>query len=224
MLEAWDENGLTPEQLGELQVLFHEGASNAAEAFSKWTGKHCAIRVEHVEQLLLQEATGALGATGAPICLCAMGITGRLTGQLIFGFDDASGLGLADLLLGLPVGTSSEWGEMETSAALETTNVLGCGFLNSLTDFIPSVPGAPSEIIPSPPTFLRDFPESLVEFALMEQAMISNQVLLARTLFHVDNSPVDWNLLYVPDAESMQTLRSVLESGLPERGPHEHRR
>ncbi len=209
-MEVSDENVLSPSQLRLLERSFHHGAADASEAFSKWTGSPSSIRVESVEQLPLQQATGVLGTEGVPICFCAMEMRGLLTGQLIFGFDDASGLALADLLLDQSVGQSQEWGEMETSAALETTNILGCAFLNSLAKVLPTPTNGPTELIPSPPHFARDFPESLLQFALMGQAMVRDQVLLARTEFHINETPVDWNLLFVPDAESMARLRSIL--------------
>ena len=46
--------------------------------------------------------------------------------------NDASGLALADLLLGRKVGTSTGWTEYERSAALETANIVGCAYLNAL--------------------------------------------------------------------------------------------
>ncbi|MGF1579629.1 MAG: chemotaxis protein CheC [Gemmataceae bacterium] len=210
------ENELNPSQLQLLETSFHQGAAEASEAFSKWTGKPSTIRVESVEQLPLADATGVLGLGGEPICFVAMEMKGRLTGQLLFGFEEASGLALADLLLGQALGESQEWGELETSAALETTNILGCAFLNSLARVLPWAPEGPTELIPSPPIFARDFPDSLIQFALMGQAMVSDHVLLARTEFHINETPVDWNLLFVPDAESMSELRSML----PRNNPH----
>ena len=211
MLAAPNEYTISEPQLQLLQQAFHHGTADASRAFSQWTGKPSAITVESVVQVPLAEATGILGGSGEPICFCALKMTGCLTGQLIFGFDDASGLALADLLLDQEVGTSTEWGEMETSAALETTNILGCAFLNSLARVLPTASEGDGELIPSPPNFLRDFPESLIEFALMEQAMVSDQVLLARTQFHINESPVDWNLLFVPDPASMIRLQSLLQ-------------
>ena len=69
----------------------------------------------------LAEATSVLGTTDGPICFCRTTLSGRVRGHLILAFDDESGLALADLLLGQPRGTATEWTEMAQSAAQETT-------------------------------------------------------------------------------------------------------
>jgi hypothetical protein len=44
----------------------------------------------------------------------------------------------------------------------------------------------------------------------MGQAMASDQVIVARTRFEIDKTPVNWTLLFVPDAESMLRLPKLL--------------
>ena len=95
---------------------------------------------------------------------------------------------------------------MEQSAALETTNIVCCAYLNALARTLPPARDGHDEVLPSPPTFARDFAESLVEFALMDQMATSDEALLARTEFRIDGAPVDWTLLFVPDAGSLEHL------------------
>ena len=209
-MTAQDENVLSLTQLDAFRKAFHDGAAQASGALGRWINKPTRISFDAVEQLPLEEATRLLGSQDEPICFCVAQMTGRLTGQLILAFDDASGLALADMLLDQPRGTAGEWGEMETSAALETTNILACSFLNSLCLNLPADSQATSELIPTPPRFSRDFAESLMEFAVMAQVIATDHVLVAQTEFHIDGAPVDWTLLFVPDAESMMTLRDAL--------------
>lgn len=197
-------------QLKALTIVLRHGEDEASSALSKWLGRSARVTVEQVEQLPLAEATAVLGSPDAPICSCAMAMHGCLTGQLILVFDDASGLALADLLLGKPVGASNGWGEVEQSAALETINIIGCAYLNALVHFFRESEGAEHELIPSPPRFARDFAESLMQFALMNQAMASDVVFLTRTEFRIEGEPVNWNLLFVPDAESLASLQAIL--------------
>ena len=118
-----------------------------------------------------------------------MGLTGRLTGLILLVFEDRSGLALVDLLMRQPVGTTISWGEIEQSAAKETTNIIGCAYINALAAHLPSSlsPSSDlaektgtngSELIPTPPTFVQEFAGSLLQFALMEQALELDQVLL----------------------------------------------
>lgn len=196
-------------QLAALRSAFHQGSAEASQALAQWIGKPSVIELDSLEQLPLEEATGLLAAGDEPICFCSAEMQGLLTGEMILAFDDASGLALADMLLDQPPQTTSEWTEMATSAALETTNILCCAYLNSLARSF-SKSGESSELLPSPPRFSREFAESLLEFALMGQAMASDQVILARTKFEIDGTPVNWTLLFVPDAPSMSRLPKLL--------------
>ena len=210
-MTAHPENVLTEQQLDIFGGALRCGAADASEALGRWIGKPTSISIDLVEQLPLAKATGVLGVGDEPICFCVAEMQGRLTGQLVLAFDDASGLALADLLLDQPRGTAAAWGEMETSAALETTNILGCHYLGSLARALPAGDGLTSELLPSPPRFNRDFAESLIEFILMDQIVATDYALLTRVQFRIDEDPVDWSMLMVPDAASMATLRELLK-------------
>jgi chemotaxis protein CheC len=201
---------LPDQQLQTLTNLFRHGSDEASEALSKWLGRCSRISVEQVEQVPLADATAVLGDADSPVCACSMTLKGRVSGQLLLVFDDASGLALADLLLDSPSGASAEWGEIQKSAALETANIIGCAYLNSLSRGVPETESSPSEMLPSPPRFTRDFAPALLEFALMNQAMASDLVFLTRTEFRIENSPVNCNLLFIPDAECLTALREML--------------
>ncbi|MEK6233603.1 MAG: hypothetical protein N2C14_02740, partial [Planctomycetales bacterium] len=157
------------------------------------------------------DATGILAAD-EPICFCSMEMRGLMAGEFILAFNDASGWALADLLLGQAMGTTDEWTEMATSAALETTNILCCAYLNSLARSLSKTDDA-RVFVPSPPKFNCDFAESMLEFALMGQAVSSDFVILARTRFEIAGAPVNWTLLFIPDAESMSRLLKLLPTG-----------
>ena len=200
---------LADQQLAALTMLFRRGSEEASVALSRWLGRPSRISVEQVEQVPLSEATAVLGDTDAPVCFCVMGLKGRVTGQLILAFDDASGLALSDLLLEKPLGTATAWGEVEQSAALETANIIGCAYLNSLARCFPEDDSESEDLVPTPPKFARDFAESLMEFALMNQAMASDLAFLTRTEFRIADAPVDCNLLFVPDASCLSMLREL---------------
>jgi chemotaxis protein CheC len=197
---------LTGRQVELFGAALHQGAGEASHALARWIDRPTRISFDSFEQLTLDAATSVLGSSDEPICFCSAELTGRLAGHLILAFDDASGLALADMLLGKSRGTSTEWGEMEMSAALETTNIVCCAYMNALIRVHPGDLGDQDELVPSPPRFARDFAASLMQFALMDQIITSDQVLLARTEFRIEKTPVDWTLLFVPDAESMTTL------------------
>ena len=168
------------------------------------------ITVDALEQLPLHDATGVLGTAISPICFCVAGITGRISGELVLAFDDLSGFALADLLLNQSRGMTREWQEMEISAALETANIVGCAYLNALARTLPVSPDGSSELIPTPPCFRRDFAESLLQSAVLPQAATTDRIFLANTRFQIDENQIQCSLLWIPDADSVRTLRQLL--------------
>jgi chemotaxis protein CheC len=202
---------LTTSQLHLLTNYLRLGAADASIALSRWIGRNALISVERVEQLGLQDATSVLGVSEEPVAACIMTMNGHLTGQLIMLFDDASGLALTDILTEQPVGTAKIWGELERSAALETANIIGCAYLNAISRLLRDGHSS-HEILPSPPKFHQDYAQSLLQFALMDQAMASDTVFLTETQFSIENSPANWVLMFVPDAESLPHLESILKT------------
>lgn len=202
---------LNASQLEALAELLRPGSHNASEMLAKWIGKPSVVEILALEQLPLDEATDLLGANGQPMCFCITELAGMITGELILAFDDDSGMELVDMLLDQPSGTTDEWTEMAISAVNETTNILSCAYLNALSASISWEDDAAS-MIPTSPKFVRDFAPSLLQFALMGQAISSETIILARTSFEIDSTPANWTLLLVPDAPSMTRLASLLHN------------
>jgi chemotaxis protein CheC len=214
---------LTEVQQHLLRMIFDRGAEGASLALSKWLGREICLTVSEVEITELEQAAELLGPADSLVAACAMELTGRLTGWILMVFEDRSGLALVDMLLHQPVGTTTTWGEIEQSAAKETTNIVGCAYVNALAAHLPATLSrgvAPmqqaesdgSDLVPTPPTFFHEFAGSLLEFALMEQALELDQVLLIRSEFKTDRreSNLDWTLLFVPTRESLHELIAAL--------------
>ena len=139
-----------------------------------------------------------------------------LNGQMVLAFDDASGLSLSDLLLGNPPGTATNWGEVEVSSAQESMNILGSAYLNGVSRFLSDRSGDAVSLIPSPPTFFRDYAASLLQTVFMEQASTGNHVLFARAQFELHGCPLNWTFLLIPDPPSLLKLSQILTKLSPE--------
>lgn len=202
-------NPLTASQLAALQSSLHRGSAAASAALAAWIGKPSLVEIDSLNQLPLEEATTVLSKGTEPICFCAMDVQGVIRGEIILAFEDTSGLALAGMLLEQPEQTCTEWSELATSAVVETANIVCCSYLNSLSKDLSVTDDTPA-LVPAPPRFSREFAESLMQFALMDQAIAFDQVILAQTRFQIDGEHVDWTLLFVPDAESMTRLPELL--------------
>lgn len=207
-------NTLNEQQLDSLASIVRFGATDASRALSSWLGRPVRVSMERLEQVSLEIATELLGPADATVCACCLRVVGGMNGQLLLGFDDASGWMLCDALLSRET-KSFQWGELEESAAMETSNIVGCAFLNALAQIFPrsgqAAKGSEDTAwIPTPPVFVRDFAAAIMQFALIDQATEFDTVLIAQTQFTIDGTPVGWSLLLVPDAESLDRLARTL--------------
>jgi chemotaxis protein CheC len=201
---------LSDQQLGRLVQAFHRGVSDSAAALRKWLARPAAVTIESVDQCSLDAATQVLGGRDDVACMCQMRMQGALAGQLLLAFDDASGLTLADILLSKSPGTSAEWGDVEISAALETMNIVGSAYLNGIAHSLSQLEQRRISLIPTPPAFLRDYMESLLESAFVEQADAGNCIVFAETRFELQNQPLRWTFLLIPDSASLVALKRML--------------
>lgn len=212
-----EQEALSPELLQKLIPAVHRGAAECSQAISAWCAAPLTMTVERVGQSTLQQATGLLGNGETAVCACLMGMHGSCTGQMLLGFEDTSGLTLADLILGRPDAGTSVWGEVEISAAMETMNIAGSAFLNGLATELTERSGQPIRLLPTPPVFLRDYAASLLQSAFMNQALSDSLLVYTETRFELCGRPLAWTFLWIPDADSLDDLRRLLQSlPLPE--------
>jgi chemotaxis protein CheC len=164
------------------------------------------IAISSVEQVSLEDSSEMLGPGETLVASCTMDLQGGLRGRLLLVFEDRSGLALVDMLLGQSVGTTLRWGDLERSAAKETANIVGCAYLNALASHLPNIAIGSGQLKPGPPLFRHEFAATLLEFALMEQAMESDQMLLLKSRFTAEDKELDWSLLFIPNGESSRRL------------------
>ena len=102
------------------------------------------------------------------------------------------------------VETSDEWSELEKSALMETGNILGCAYLNALTEL------TGNELVPSPPYFVQDYGASVLQQALLAQAMASDEALICRTCFKREDHRLQWSVFFIPTLELRKRMENAL--------------
>ena len=192
-----------------IEAILETAAQGAAHALSVWLGRRVEMAMTAVDEVELAGASDLLGPADRLVAVCGMELKGWLGGELLVVFEDATGLALADLLLGRPRGTSLAWGELEQSAACETANIVACALLNALAEQLPDET-RDEPLVPSPPAFRHEYAGSLLEFALMNQAMLSDRVVLTRSRMTADGEALSLWLLYVPGGPAFQALAGKL--------------
>lgn len=178
--------------MDSLENLFSTATHDASIAMSRWTNGVITLSLDKVTQLPLEEVSAALDLGDELLTMVVLTLRGELGGTMLLTFDEDNGRDLAALLLNRRREIADEWSELEKSALNETGNILGCAYMNALTRFLDA------ELIPSPPYFLQDFGASVLEQALMTQALTCDTATICRTTFSRSGHQLDWNVLFLP--------------------------
>ncbi len=190
--------------LERIRQLFTLATHEASAAMSRWTQGAITLELETVQEVPLERAIDQLGLGEELLTMVVLTMDDELGGSIILCFDEENGRKLAATLLRRPLEPSAEWTELEQSALTETGNILGCAYMNAINRVVSR------ELVPSPPFFIQDYGASVLQQALMEQALYSPEVLLCRTRFLQEQQQLNWHVILVPTQE----LRELFESAL----------
>jgi chemotaxis protein CheC len=200
---------MSSSDLGGLTAAFRTAAARSSVSLSQWLGRPTAIIVQDVAACALDQAAGALGTGAETLCVCAMQVGGHTPGIIALAVSDEAGLAMADLLLGRPAGESREWGDIERSAMAETANIIGCAYLNAVADASGDGGELPA-LVPSPPWFVRDYPEAVMASLIATQTSDDPSVFLTRTAFGIEGTAIRCSLVFVPQSVAAGRPRSGL--------------
>ena len=197
---------MTDPKLSVLSSLFTSATENASEAMCKWTNGQITLSLEGLREIALEQVQAELDVGDDLLTMVVLSFEGDLGGQLILTFDEQNGRQLAASLLGREKNTDPEWSEMEQSALKETGNILACSYMRVLTDIIDT------NLVPSPPYFIQDYGASVLQQAVMTQAMVSDRILICHTIFRQDDEELKWNIFFMPTEELSTTLEKAFEA------------
>ena len=146
-----------------------------------------------------------------PLTMVVLTIGGEVGGNLILLFDELNGRQLAASLLGRGPGTEPEWTDLEKSALTETGNILGCAYINALTRLI----GTRSDAVG--PLFHSGLRRSVLQQAVMTQALADDRLLLCQIGFRRKDQQLDWRVVFVPTLGMQEAMRRSLHGALESR-------
>lgn len=193
-----------PTRLEFLHQLFASATHDASLAMCRWTDGLITLTLDEVREIPLENVCSELNLGDDLLTMVVLSLEGEIGGEMILTFDEKNGRELAASLLRRPVGTEAHWSDLEKSALTETGNILGCAYMNALTRLINS------ELVPTAPYFIQDYGASVLQQALMAQAMTTDRVLICRTGFHREGAELNWHVFFVPT----EAMRHAMEEAL----------
>lgn len=189
-----------------LHQLFGTATHEASAAMCRWTNGLITLSLDEVREIPLEAVSQEFDFGDTLLTMVVLRLEGEVGGDFILTFDEVNGRQLAASLLGRDVSRSPEWTELERSALNETGNILGCAYMNALTRLIGF------ELVPSPPYFLQDYGASVLEQALLTQAMTNDLVLICRTAFHREGQELNWHVFFVPTMAMRERMENALHA------------
>ncbi len=189
-----------------LHELFAKATNTASESLHGWTSGQITLTLDEVHELPLEEVSAQFAADEDMLTIIVLTLQGELGGQIILTFDNENGRELAATLLNRTPSEGDEWAPLEISALKETGNILACAYVHSISDLIGQ------KLVPSPPHFVQDFGASVLQQAVMAQAMVCDRILVGSTSFQRGETELNWRVFFVPDHNLLSEIHTTLEA------------
>jgi chemotaxis protein CheC len=192
--------------LSALNELFASATHDASAAMCRWTNGLITVALDQVREIALEDISAELGIGDELLTMVVLTIGSEVGGNLVLVFDELNGRQLAASLLSREPGTEPEWSELEKSALTETGNILGCAYINALVRLIGM------DLMPSAPYFIQDYGASVVQQAVMTQALASDRLLVCQIGFRRRDQQLDWRVVFVPTQGMQEAMQRSLHA------------
>ncbi len=125
-------------------------------------------------------------------------VEGDIPGHALLVFPYESAIQMADIIMGSPVGTSSEIDDMHQSALQEVGNIVVSSYLNSLSDFYGK------QILPTPPGLAMDMAAAVIDSVLLNTGHYDEDTISIVTRFSGSEHTVRGFFLYIPEMSQIE--------------------
>ncbi len=184
-----------------LQTIAVNGAFAASLAMSKWLKRGVKISTDGFTRVPLADVATKFDES-TPIVALHLALGEQLHGHALLCIPEQHALRLVDILMSQPAGTATEIGELEQSCLKETGNIISSSFTNSWSTWLDI------RVEPGIPQFVFDLPAAVMESAFSEQALVGDEVFMARTDFIVDDQWLEWVFMLLPTPSAMRLIET----------------
>lgn len=187
----------------DLHTVAVNAAFNASRSMHRWLGKRVRISSAGLRRTQLHELHQLWTDDDGPAVILHMVLEGQLTGSLLLVMKRTSAMQLIGCLApDLPM--EERLGEMGQSCLQETANIVSTAFANSVAKWLDL------DTRPSPPVYHEDMPDAAFESLLASQAQRSDEVLVSKTSFHVENCEIECALFVLPSQSAFRLIDACL--------------
>ncbi len=178
--------------------LVSKGVTNALAGLADMVGKEIEVSSLEARYIEIKDVSYLVGGPEQTTAAIYLSVSGAAEGHMIVIYRPETAYDLIDMLLGQPSGTTTELGEMETSALGEMGNIVGSFFLNALAD------ATGLKLRVSPPSVMMDMAGAILDAILAEVMLEVDQALVMQTSFGTEDMQINGTFLCLPSL-SLQT-------------------
>ena len=182
-----------PTGLATMAVVAASAVQSAANALSEMAMREITAVSPEVRMVDLSHLSMVAGDPERAVVAVYLGIEGDLHGHILMAYSESMALGLVDMLMGEPEGTTTELGDLEISALAEAGNVAGSFFLTTIADW------SGLTLPPTPPVVIHEMCGAILDTLACELALQSHdQAMVIDAQFTCDGQVVDASFFMFP--------------------------
>ena len=181
--------------------LVSKGIANSISGLSQMVGQDIKATNLNPSVVDIKDVPDMIGGAEALTVGVYLRVTGDATGHMVLVYKPEAAYELLDMLLGLAPGTTQDIDEMAESALGEMGNIMGSFFLNSLAD------STGMSFYPSPPAVMMDMAGAILNVALAEIMMETDEACIVEATFGTSDQQVNGTFLVMPSLDLLHALR-----------------
>jgi chemotaxis protein CheC len=186
--------------LGPWAALVSLGTDNAMRGLSEMIGQDIEITSFGLRRVPVVEVSNIMGGPEVTSIGIYLTVSGSANGHLMLMYEPGIAFAFVDLLMGHPIGTTQDLGEMEASALGEMGNIIGAFFLNAIAD------ASGLALRPSPPAVMADMAGALLDVVTADILLTQDETYVAESTFKVAGEEISGLFFVMPSEELLEAL------------------
>lgn len=193
-------DSLSSAEVSILSGLMSNAAQNAISGIAGMVGREVEVTTGNHRQIPAKDVAELLRNPEDKLVGVNLDIEGDTHGHMLLIYPPQVAYGLADLIMGQPLGQTTNLEGIEESALQEMGNIAGSFFLNSLAD------AANMRLMSTPPSLIIGQAQRVLDNAFRPLAKKDSEVFAIRMVFETNGSCVSGYFLALASQEFLNVL------------------